>query len=59
MGGNQAADQRQDGVAGAGDAKQNFITGIIELESRTQSLGDIIINAAQWTHQADRRVPSG
>jgi hypothetical protein len=56
MGGNQAFDQRQNRIAGAGDAKQNFITRIIKLESRTQSLGDVIIDATQRTHQADQRV---
>jgi hypothetical protein len=53
MCGDQAADQRQDRVSGGGDAEQDLVVGIIEVERRPQRLLAVIVDAAERANDAD------
>ena len=57
MRGDQAAHHRQDRVGGGGDAEQNLVVRIIEIEGRAQRVVGVIVDAAERADDADGGLP--
>jgi hypothetical protein len=59
VGGDQVFDQRENGIARIGDAKQYFKARVGELKCGKQRLRGVVVDSTQRAHQADRRVVAG